>query len=65
MRSVRCKGHASLIIDKLMRRRTGGLATYKQLIWLRKLGVPKPHLVTFAQAHEILERHFGKGRASS
>ncbi|MBE2180635.1 MAG: DEAD/DEAH box helicase [Chthoniobacterales bacterium] len=61
--SVRCKGQASLIIDKLFLRRALGLASAKQVRWLSKLGHPSPELATFEEATVFLARKFGQAAA--
>lgn len=58
--SVRCKGQASAIIDKLFLRRDLGLATAKQVRWLRRLNHPQPELATFEEASAFLSGHFNK-----
>jgi len=58
--SIRCKGQASAIIDKLFLRRDLGLATAKQVRWLRRFGHEKPELVTFQEAGEFLNERFNK-----
>jgi len=57
---VTCRGHASKILDLLFARREHGLATPKQLSWLRKFGHPQPELATFEEAQAFLSEHFGK-----
>ncbi|MEI8309325.1 MAG: DEAD/DEAH box helicase [Verrucomicrobiota bacterium] len=61
--SVRCKGQASSIIDKLFLRRELGLATAKQVRWLQKMGHPHPELATFDEATEFLSEKFGRATA--
>jgi superfamily II DNA or RNA helicase len=58
--SVRCKGQASALIDKLFLRRDLGLATAKQVRWLRRFNHPQPELATFAEAGAFLDGHFIK-----
>ncbi len=58
--SVRCKGQASAIIDKLFLRRQLGLASAKQVRWLRKMGHPNPELATFEEATAFLAKKFGQ-----
>ena len=58
--SLRGKGHACHVIDRIMQRRAAGLATFKQVRALRKFGVPDAHLISFARAHAILDRLFGE-----
>jgi hypothetical protein len=57
------KGHACAVIERIMQRRAGGLATYKQVRALRKFGVPAAHLISFKRAGSILDRLFS-GRFS-
>jgi hypothetical protein len=54
------KGHACQVIDRIMQRRAGGLATYKQVRTLRKFGVPDPHLISFKRASAILDHLFSE-----
>lgn len=61
--SIRCKGQASAIIDKLFLRRDLGLATAKQVRWLQKLGHPHPELATFEEASAFLSEKFGRATA--
>lgn len=57
---VSCRGHASKILDLLFTRREHGLATPKQLTWLRKFRHPSPELATFEEAREFLDARFKK-----
>lgn len=56
--TIGCKGQASAIIDKLFLRRDLGLASAKQVRWLRKLGHPNPELATFEEASVFLNERF-------
>ena len=58
--SVYCKGQASALIDKLFLRRDLGLATAKQVRFLRRYNYPKPELVTFEEASAFLSERFNK-----
>jgi superfamily II DNA or RNA helicase len=58
--SVRCKGHAGAIMDRLFIRSDLKLATVKQMKWLRKFGHPSPVTATFAEASAFLDKRFGK-----
>ena len=58
--SVRCKGQASAIIDKVFLRRELGLATAKQVRWLRKFNHPQAELATFEEASSFLSEWFNK-----
>jgi len=62
--SITCRGHASKIIDQLVKRRELGLATPKQLKWLIRKGHPSPNTATFAEANAFLDAQFGKGNAA-
>ena len=57
---VSCRGHASKILDLLFMRREHGLATPKQLSWLRKFHYPEPELATFEEAQLFLDEHFNR-----
>lgn len=61
--SIRCKGQASAIIDRLLLRRDLGLATAKQVRWLRKLSHPNPELATFEEASAFLSEKFNRACA--
>ena len=58
---VYCKGLASRIIDRLMWRRAKGLATLKQVRYLRRLGHPHPERAPFEEASDwiSLQRRAG------
>ena len=56
--AIRCRGQASAIIDKVFLRRDLGLASAKQVRWLRKLGHPSPELATFEEASAFLNDKF-------
>lgn len=58
--TVSCKGHATKIIDVIFKRRTAGLATFKQVKWLIKLRHPNPNTATFEEASAAMEKAFGK-----
>jgi superfamily II DNA or RNA helicase len=47
---IRCKGEASSIIELLEKRRRLGLATFKQVRLMRRLGHERPHELTRSQA---------------
>ena len=55
---VRSRGHASLLLDRLLMRRQLGLATPKQVRVLRRHGHPSPETATFAEAGEFLDARF-------
>lgn len=61
--SIRDRGHASAIIDCLMTRRKLGLATPRQVKYLRALGHPSPETATFTEASEFLDGRWG-GKAA-
>ena len=61
--SVRNKGQACAILDKVFTRMNLGLASAKQVRWLRKLGYPQPELATFAEAKAFLDQRWN-GRAA-
>lgn len=60
LESVRCKGHASAIIDKLFHRSKNKLATLGQVRWLTKLGHPNPTKATFEEAKAFLDEKWKK-----
>lgn len=57
--TVQSKGQASAILDRLFTRLRLGLATAKQVRWLRRYGFPKPELATFEEARAFLDQSFG------
>ena len=56
--SILSKGHASLLLDRLITRRQLGLATPKQVRVLRRRGHPHPETTTFEEAKEFLDAFF-------
>lgn len=56
--SILSKGHASLLLDRLITRRQLGLATPKQVRVLRRRGHPHPETATFEEAKEFLDAFF-------
>ncbi len=54
--SIQNKGHASVLLDRLFLRSRLGLATAKQVRWLRRLGYAHPEMATFDEAREFLTR---------
>jgi hypothetical protein len=60
---VQNKGHASVILDKVFARRSLGLASPKQVAWLRRTGHPRPDTATFAEATSWLSQKFGRNAA--
>lgn len=53
--SIKTKGHASKILDRIFQRSNLKLATPKQLALLRKHGHPAPETATFKEAGEFLD----------
>ena len=62
--TIKSKGHASKVLDLIFKRRDLKLATPKQVRWLAHFNHPDPHLATFQEANEFLERKFGRRKAS-
>ncbi len=58
--TITCKGQAGALLDKLFLRSDLGLATARQVLWLRKLGHPKPELATFEEAKQFLDAKWKK-----
>jgi superfamily II DNA or RNA helicase len=58
--AIGCKGRASKVIDLLMSRRALGLATPKQVKYLRQFGYPTPDTATFKQATNFLNKIWKK-----
>ena len=55
---VLSKGHASLLLDRLITRRQLGLATPKQVRVMRRHGHPQPEIATFEEAKQFLDARF-------
>ena len=55
---VLSKGHASLILDRLITRRKLGLATPKQVRVMRRYGHGRPETATFEEAKAFLDAQF-------
>jgi superfamily II DNA or RNA helicase len=56
-------GHAHAIISVIFDRMNRGLATFKQVHWLRKFGHHDAMNIPFAEASKLLDRYFNKGKA--
>jgi superfamily II DNA or RNA helicase len=61
-KSITCAGHAKAVIGKFLYRKKLALATPKQLIHLRRMGHPTPHMATEKEASAWLEKRWGKRR---
>jgi superfamily II DNA or RNA helicase len=59
LRSVTCKGHASLLLDRLFERRQLKLATPRQVRALHQLGHAHPETASFEEASDFLADHLG------
>jgi superfamily II DNA or RNA helicase len=59
--TVKTRGHASTLLDKLIKRCKLHLATPGQLRWLVKLGHPNPTLASFDEASAFLSAKFNRG----
>jgi superfamily II DNA or RNA helicase len=57
---ITCRGHASRVLDLLFTRREHGLATPRQLNFLRSHGHPKPDLATFEEAQAWIGETLGR-----
>ena len=57
---IHTKGHASLLLDRLIVRRKIGLATPKQVRVLRRYGHPHPETATFQEAGAFLDARFSR-----
>jgi len=55
---VLSKGHASLLLDRLITRRKLGLATPKQVRVMRRYGHGRPETATFEEAKAFLDAQF-------
>ncbi len=61
--TLSCKGQAAALLDKLFLRSDLGLASARQVLWLRKLGHPNPELATFDEAKQFLDAKWSKPEA--
>jgi hypothetical protein len=57
---VLTKGHASLLLDRLITRRQLGLATPKQVRVLRRFDHPNPETTTFQEASAFLDARLSR-----
>jgi len=60
--SVKGFGHAEKIVEVLNQRMMAGLATFKQVHWLRRFGHQNAMNVKFEEASKLLDRYFGSRR---
>lgn len=60
--AVKCRGQASVILSRLIKRRKQSLATFRQLKYLVEYHHPDPQNATFEEASAFLDRVFGKRR---
>lgn len=60
MDSVKCRGHASKIIEAIIARQQLRLATPKQVRLLKQLNHPKPEAATMDEASKYLDARFRK-----
>lgn len=60
VREIQTKGHASMLLDRLITRRQLGLATPKQVRVLRRYGHPHPETATFKEASAFLDARFSR-----
>lgn len=58
--TVTCKGQAAALLTKFFLRRDLGLASAKQVLWLRRLGHPNPELATYVEAKQFLDEKWNK-----
>jgi hypothetical protein len=54
--SILSKGHASKVIDTILRRRQSGLCTLKQMSCLNRMGYPNAETTTFQNASILIAR---------
>jgi superfamily II DNA or RNA helicase len=60
VRGVKNKGHASQVIDAMVKRRDNGLATYKQVRLLQRQGVTGAHLLGFNEASNLIDAYMSR-----
>lgn len=63
--SIKNSGHAATILDAIFARRRLGLATPKQVAWLKKLGHRSPVTATFEEAGAFLDAKFNRGERNA
>ena len=63
--AIKSKGHAAAVLTRMSERRQLGLATFKQVRLMRKLGVQNPHMITFNDAGAIITARLNSQRRSS
>lgn len=56
--SVTCRGHADRVLSALQERKEAGLASMKQVFWLRKAGYRNPESLSCDEAKERLTKYF-------
>ncbi len=61
--TVRGRGHASAMIDKIFARQRMKMATPKQVFWLRRMGHYAPESASFEEASEFLSQRWNKEAA--
>ena len=54
--SIKDRGHASVLMDAVMKRTSDNLATPKQVRWLKNANVEDPHLWTFDGAKDYIDQ---------
>lgn len=59
--SIQSRGHASALLDRLIKRTKLHLATPGQLRWLVKIGHPNPTFASFDEASAFLSAKFNRG----
>lgn len=55
-----CRGKATKMLDVLFTRRSEGLASPKQIRWLKKFKHPNPLTASFEEASQVLDQKFSK-----
>jgi superfamily II DNA or RNA helicase len=58
--TIKCRGHATKVMNAVFYRSKMGMATAKQVFWLRKMKHPSPNTLTETEASAWLDKRWGK-----
>lgn len=57
--AIKSRGHATDLINRIFSRRDQKLASINQVVWLKRMGHPRPEKATFEEATEFLDAKWG------
>lgn len=60
--TIKDRGHASAVMDAIVKRYKENMATPRQVAMIAKWGVPQAHVLTFETASKIIEERFSSYR---